>query len=609
MSAKHFLIAHGEKAAISVTLLACAAQLVVTFTDDSIRPKGITPADIETKNASIDNVFAQGKAPVMKPVPGYLSEMDARFARTLPLASAPSWVMAPPDRGPGSGGLLLYVLELPPPTIAAKDAVGAVELTITLEPAIRQQGKRISDSVQAIWERTAEGIENHAEVVGVLIETHRGDNQWKPLAAKGVDKGFVPLSAIIASNGVLMADGLEPWIRHFFRARLVGKATGLDLDQPIPVKVTHSVVVASNRLVDASSEVPWAEFTEKVRAKDAKTLAKLAKPLKDAPAGVALGDGELAYQGTTSDVADAQVTSDIRFALDKIGNDLTDPTKEVATFLLTKQFTDKDGTKVWLKEPQSFKAAVGETVGAQVKVANPLAGGAITTVNLVTPFKVVEIKRGQKRIQYWEIREKSRAGGKGKDLEATSKDMQTDVVVVENLKTKNTLTLTKLSPIKRPPRKDPVLYPHLAADVDEEQEFRKNPSDFVQQEPLPLAPKLHQPDEGPLAKLRADHPDAADLYTTDTPYYELADGRVVWWEPLNKRLRQDPEPAAGAEGAATQPEPKAPVAPAVAPKTPMPPNGIPPGALPPGMVPPGGMIPPGGPGPQHPSQPQRPGAR
>lgn len=606
MSAKHFLIAHGEKAALSVTLLACAAQLMVTFTDDSIRPKGITPADIEAKNTGIDSVFVQGKAPVMKPVPGYLSDMEARFARMLPLASVPSWLMAPPDRGPGSGGLLLYVLELPPPTLAAKDAVGAVELTITLEPSVRQQGKRISDSTETHWERSAEGIENHAEVVGVLIETHRGDNQWKPLVAKGVDKGLLSIARLEADQGVITIDNLEPWLVHSFRARLVAKATGLDFDLPIPPKVRNTVVVAAGRLVDTTEDVAWNEFTEKVRAKDPKILAKLAKPLKDPLPGVTLADGELAYQGPKGDDASVTVTSDVRFALDRISSDLADPTKEVATFLVTKQFTDKDGAKLWLKEPQSFKAAIGEVVGGKVKGENPLYPGKQVILELATPFKVVEIKRGQKRIQYWEIRTKSRASGKGKDLGVDSREIQTDLVVVENVKSKARLTFTKLSPIKRPPRKDPVLFPHLAADVDEEQEFRKNPAGFVQQELLPGAPKQHPADEGPLATLRDEHPDARDLYSTDTPYFELPDGRLVWWDPLNSALRQFPEPSAASEtpAAAPAPEPKTQTPPGG-----MPPGGIPPGAMPPGMVPPGamppGMVPPGAPRPA----PQRPGTR
>jgi hypothetical protein len=584
MSAKHFFIAHGEKVALSVTLLFCAAQLAVTFTDDSIRPsEGITTAVIDAKNTAIDAVFLQGKAPVMKAVPPYLEDMDRRFDAQISLPAVPSWLLASPDRGPGSGGLLLYVMELPAPSVTATDAVGAVELTITLPTSVRQPGKRIADNSESSWLRDAEGIENHARQLGVLIETHRGDNQWKPLINKDIIHGFMSLEALAANAGTVIVDGLEPWIRHSFRVRLVGKATALDLSQPLPAKVSSSVVVVSGRLVSELEDVGWADFTERIRAKDAKTLSKLA-PLAPPLPGVSLGPAEKAFLGAPSEDAAVQVTSDIRFALDKVGAALDDPKKNLATFLVTKQFTDKDDGKLWLKEPQTFKAAVGDIVGGEAKGENPLFPGKIVILKLSTPFRVVEIKRGQKRIQYWEIREKSRIGGKGKDLDAVAKEAQTDIVVVENIKTKNRLTLTRLTPIKLPPRKNAILFPHLSADLDEEQEFRKNPADFVQQELLPDAPKVHQPGEGPLEKLRAEHPDAADLYATDTPYFELGDGRLVWWEPLNKTIRQDPEPAMNATSPGTAPAPDA--APKVAPASPRIPPGSPPGAIPEAGIPP-----------------------
>ena len=595
MSAKHFVIAHGEKVAISLTLLLVAAQCYVTFTDTSIRPANISPGEIDIKNAAIDAVFQQGKAPILKPVPGYLNDMEARFDKAnLPLPSQ-SWLTAAPDRGPGSGGLLLYVFEVPAPTVTAVDTVGSAELTITLANPGRIAGKRISDSASATWERSAEGITNHAENVGLVIETHRGDNQWKPLVAKALKQGFISLAKLEELGSKIPAENLEPWIRHSFRARLITKATGLDLEQAIQPKSTASVVVVPGVLIPDGDDVPWSDFTEKVRAKDAKTFAKLAKPSKDVFPGITLAADEKLYSGGTSDVVGVQVTSNVRFALDKVGVDLTDPTKEVASFLVTKQFSSKTGDKLWLKTPQSFKAPIGDIVGGMAKTEIPTNPGPIVNVDLTTPFKVVEIKRQQKRILYWEILTESRAGGKGKDLKAQAKDVQVDVVVVENVKSHNRMELTKLIPIKRPARANAIVFPHLATDIDEEAEFRRSPSDFVQAVALPIEPKRHEPDEGPLTKLREDHPDAADLYTTDTGYYELGDGRLVWWEPLNKTIRQDPEPTA--EGV----KPKAPVAPKVPGKAPrgatppgMPPGGIPPGMIPPGTMPPGMVPPPGG---------------
>lgn len=596
MSPKHFFIAHGEKVALSATVLFCALQLGITFSDSSVRPTKVTPADIDAKNTAIENVFAQGKPPVLKPVPPYLGDMQARLAKAAPTIEAMAWLSAPPDRGTGSGGLLLYVYELPAPTINAEDTVGRVALQISLPLTARAAGQRISDGPSATWER-AEGVTNHARQLGVLIETHRGDNQWKPLTSKAVDKGFISLEALEAAQGTLLIEGLEPWVRHSFRARLVAAATALDLAHPeTAAKDGHTVLVVAGRLVPVTDTlVPWNDLTAKFKAQDKAVLAQLARPEATPIPGVQLADGEQAFLGERSVMdphATVQVTSDIRFALDKIGTDLADPTKEIATFLVTKQFTLKDGAKAWLEEAQSFKAAVGDTIGSTVVIPTP-PDKQKKSVKLETGFKVLEIKRNQKRILYWEVLPKQRAGGKGKDLVVEPKEVQTDLVVVENIKTHTHLTLMKLQPVKLPPRVNAILFPFFPGNRDEEAEFRKDPSTYVQADLTPVEPKQHPADAGPLAKLRDDHPDSADLYNTDTPYYELGDGRLVWWEPLNKVVRQDPEP----EAKAAEKPAAVPLAPPIGAPPSTTPPGMPPGMTPPGMPPgmPPGFKPPGQP--------------
>ncbi len=595
MNPKHFFIAHGEKVALSATVLLCALQLSTTFTDSSIRASKVTPADIDAKNTAIENVFNQSKPPVLKPVPPYLGDMEARLTRSAPTIESMAWLSAPPDRGTGSGGLLLYVYELPAPTIEADDTVGRVELRVTLPVAARAASQRISDSATVSWER-ADGVPNHAHVLGVLIETHRGDNVWKPLVAKGVDNGFIALDALETVQGSVHIDGLEPWIRHYFRVRLAASATALDLAHPEQAaKDGHTVLVIPGRLGAVNEAIAWNDLTTKFKAQDKSILAQLAKPEATALPGVQLAPGEQPFLGEKSAVVIVQVTSDIRFALDKIGSDLNDPTKEIATFLVTKQFTLRDGAKAWLKEAQSFKAGVGEIIGSTVEILTPADDKGKRKVKLETGFKVVEIKRAQKRNLYWEIKEKQREGGKGKDLSVEPKEVQTDLVVVENIKTHTQLTLMKLQPVKLPPRANAIIFPHFPANRDEEAEFRKDPSTYVQADLAPAEPKRHEAEGGPLAKLRDEHPDSADIYTTDTGYYEFGDGRLVWWEPLNKRVRQDPEPEAKP---LVKPSDK-PVGPTGVPKVPghLPPGGIPPGAMPPGAMPPGavppGMMPPG----------------
>jgi hypothetical protein len=411
-------------------------------------------------------------------------------------------------------------------------------------------------------------VENHAEHLGILIETHgAGETDWRPLVTKSIPQGFIPRSALNDGTANLTIDGLEPWVRHWFRVRLVAKATGLDISQPLPTKVTNSVVVVSGQLVGDNEDVPWTEVTEQFKAKDAKFLAKLAKAVVTPIPGISLAPNESLYLGAASDEAVVQITSDTRFALERVTqDDPNNPGKLSAKFLITKQFTGKDGEKLWLKEPQSFKLNVDDVIGGTARAENPTRPGSLTQMNLTTPFKVVDIKTGQRRILYWEIREKSRANGmKGKELDLQPKAIQTDLVVVENIKSKRQITFTKLTTIRLPTRKESVTYPFHASDVDEGADFRKDPSAFVEAELIPAEPKPHAAMEGPLGALRAAHPDLPDLYTTDTTYYELADGRLVWWEPLNKRIRQDPEPLAKTDPPANQ-APTAPIAPPDAPK-------------------------------------------
>ena len=586
MTPKHFFIAHGEKIALSATVLLCALQLSTTFGDATIRAAKVTPADIDAKNTAIENVFNQSKPPVLKPVPPYLTDMEARLAKTAPTLESVAWLSTPPDRGTGSGGLLLYVYELPAPNVQATDVVGRVELLVEIPAAARAANQRISDSYTATWERS-EGATNTARQVGVLIETHRGDNQWKPLQAKVLKNGFITLEALEANAGPLLIEGLEPWVKHSFRARLAGAATALDLaNLEAAGKDGHTVIVVAGRLVPITEAVPWNDLTAKFKAHDKATLAQLAKPETAPVPGVELAPGEKVFLGEKSAVAAVYVGSDIRFALDKISSDLNDPTKEIATFLVTKQFTLKDGTKAWLKDAQSFKTAIGDTIGGDVQTVTPLDAGK-RNVKLETGFRIVDIKRAQKRILYWEIKESQRVGGKGKDLSAEKKEVETDLVIVENVKTRTKLTIMKLQAVKIPPRANAITFPYIPSNRDEEAEFRKDPSTYVQADLLPVEPKRHDPAGGPLAKLAEDHPDSADLYTTDTPYYELGDGRLVWWEPLNKRVSQDPLP----EAKAVTPEAAAPAPGKLLPGS-LPPGSMPPGIMPPGGLPPG-MMPPG----------------
>ena len=549
MNAKDLLIAHGEKAVVSLTLLLCAFEIWSVTTDESIRPDRITPAKITEQNAAIDKIFIDGKPPLLKPVPDYLGDMKRRFTQPLAAPVADAWLTAPPDRGPSARGLLAYVYEAPAPNLAAIDAVGKAALTLAMAPPVRPTDRRLSDALEAVWKRPDENIANRAQVVGWLIEVKVGDQDWKPFVGAGAVQGMIPLSAIPVT-GPFIADGLEPWIRHTFRASLVVKATGPEMGLPNP---GQAVLVLPGRM--PGDDVNWTEFSERLRNSDAAFLGRFAKALTvPPPAWIDLQPGERLYLGAPSEEVMVSVTSDVRFAFDKVATDVADPTKETVHLLVTKMSTAADGTVSWLPEPKVIKASKGKMIADKVNVTT---AKGIQIVSLDTGFRVQDVKREQKRVLYYEIREKTRQGSKGKDLEVLAKEASTDILIVENVRSKSRMELVKLSTIRRPAKADAIIYPNQTAPVlNEEEAFRHQPGDFHQAPLVPAAPRSHAPGTGPLLKVRAEHPGDESFYETDTPYLELADGRLVWYEPINRKVRQWPEPVT-----ATAPTTETPAAP------------------------------------------------
>jgi hypothetical protein len=205
-----------------------------------------------------------------------------------------------------------------------------------------------------------------------------------------------------------------------------------------------------------------------------------------------------------------------------------------------------DGAVTWLAKPEIIKVAQGQPIAGEIDVRG---AKGISKVRLNTGFAVEAIKRDQKRILYYEIKEKAREGSKGKDLDIVPKEVLTEVLVVRNIRSKSLMELIRLGTIRRPGKADAIIFPAMTAPViDEDAHFRAHPGDFQQSSLVPPAPKMHKPGTGPLVKIRVEHPGEESFYETDTAYAELADGRVVWYEPINRRLRQWPEADAMAVG-------------------------------------------------------------
>ena len=521
MSANRFFINHGEKLAVGLIAVLCAGRVSYVLLDGSIRPKDVTPQVIQDKSEKIRRDLAAKEEPLLKPVPDYVSQMKGRSEAVLAERQYPAWLFAAPDRGSDQGTALFYLYELPAPTIAAQDMVGAVGLTISLPPQLRGGLPRLNDSVE--W-TPVPGV--RLERVGVLVEV-RTSAQWRVIRGKGIKDGMISLKDLEAAQGVIKDDSVEPWEKHTYRASLVARASGLDATGK------QAVMVLAGRAAPAETPVqslPWKEWGDQFASKNAKLTSRFAPKIAT----------DL-LKGAASDEVAVQVTSEVRFALQRLTVDPTGAT--TASLLVTKQFVGGDGKGVWLKEPRPFRVKTNEVVGGTVDDVNPLQENlGKMKINLSTPFVLGASRKDVERIYYYEIKDKPRdGGGKGRDLEFVTKKGRTDVVVVESPKSGARLELVRLDVIRKPSKVGAITSPALEQDYNEGEEFRRDPAGFRSATLDPQPPQRHEAGTGPLADLAAQNPGMRDFYTTDTAYFTLEDGRIVWWEPLNRVIRTWPD--------------------------------------------------------------------
>ena len=598
---KDLLIAHGEKVVVAVVAAACAWTVYGAFTDPSIRAK-VSDTAITAKKLEISRVMSGQKPPALKPGADYLAQMKTRFREELPAPSASSWVFALPDVGPAGENDFVYVYELKAPVISANDSVGTLTLDLTLAPATRPADRRIADQNVVEWGRDGGAIANRAQVIALQVEMRVGDGQWQSVKAKGVGSGLIPLGKEVEPIS-LVVDEVSAWERHTFRARAIAKATGFTLAAPgAPgdrVPGDASVFVTAG---DSGAEPDWAAFTAEARKRDPAFLGRWLKGGKGPlPAGISVSGGEQVYTGPWSPDVAILATADRRFALRKIGSDPADPSKTLAEFLITKQFKNAEGKTAWAERPEVFKTEVGKVVGGtRNKVIWPLSIDPRQIKDreedFTTPFTLKEVKaEGVKRVWYYELKAKPRMNGKpGREIEVKPKEVDTKMVVLQNRSNGALLELAELDVIRPPSGANMIIYPNFKGPYDEGAEFLRNPVDFHQFALVPRLPKLWEAGKGPLADLAATG-DAA-VYTTDTDYYELGDGRLVYWWPSEKKLEVYPNHDLGAIGSKVTiptpapglekpaPKPPAPKPPPVAPTGQQ--DGMPPGGMPPGETPP-----------------------
>jgi hypothetical protein len=629
MSAQTFLLAHGEKLALAVVAGGCGLVLWSAIDDPTIRPKD-NQTQIEAINAKIAAVFKKQSPPVMKEPRPYLDQLLGRVGESAPVTPTMAWLTNPPDKGPtrtqppdpegkppvgGQNFAYLYIYELLAPTVGIKDAIGSLKITVAAPESEAKGARRISSETERKWTRDEKGlITNTGRLLGVQIEIKVGDNEWKPLVLPGASKdGVLPLSAIPAGEVTIPTP--EPWQTHKLRARLIAAATALDIDKTIPERPKQTVLVHSGPASGGPTEDPAVleKALAQINSKNGPLFKTLLRPVPGPlPAGTRLQADEKLFLGAwslDSPEATVQATDSVRFAL--LGFSTAqlpeDPQKsrDVGRFLLLRLF-EQGGERKWMEKPLEEKFGVGDQLGLkQVQIPNPFPPPKTIVQDLDTPFVVDKLVKDQERVLYWFIKPVARKdGAKGKELLLEKKTVKTDIVELKNPNTGSVLVMTKLISVNPPSGKDVLFYPHRPGSLVEKDEFTKAPSEFRQYKLIPEAPKAYKPGTGPLDELyKAKKAEGAlDLasYETDTDYYVFPDGRIAWWELVERNVKvHDPDGVMTPKEAVAPvnptpeaaPEPVGPTGPpgpkAKAGKQPATPPGMPPGGMPPGMGQPG----------------------
>ena len=565
MSAQTFLLAHGEKLVLAVVAGGCGLALWYAIEDPTIRPKE-DQAQIEKLNAEIDKVFAKQRPPVMKEPRPYLDQLLGRVAESAPVSPTMAWLTNPPDKGPGKPqgpdgpdgppNAYLYIYELLTPKVQVKDAIGSLDITVTLPTSEPRGDRRISSEHNRIWNRkTTSAITNTGRLLGVQLELKVGDNDWRPLVLPGASpEGVLSLAAI--PPGAVTIPTPEPWQTHRVRARLIAAATALDLDQKIPDRPKHSVLVHSGPATSGPAEDATVldRAQAQISRKDGALFKALLRPSPGPlPAGARLQADEKLFLGAYGPEDTEEATASVRFALVGLSTaplpDDQTKSRDVGKFLLLRLLElEQGGERKWMEKPLEEKFGVGDQLGLkQQQIISPFPPHKTVVQDLDTPFVIDRLVKDQERVLYWFLKTGPRPdGGRGKVLVLDKRTVKTDVVELRNPVTNSVLVLTKLITVNPPSAKDALFYPHRTSSLAEREEFTKAPSEFRQWKLVPEAPKAFKQGSGPLHELylAKKAQGALDLasYATDTDYYVFPDGRIAWWDQIERTMKvHDPQ--------------------------------------------------------------------
>ncbi len=564
MSARDLLIAHGEKLALVLIASFAGWQVWSVYTNLELRP-GTEGNELSKQKIQDDIDYVKKRradlsVPKLEPPPPFLEQLQARMGVKIDAADLPAFLTVHPDLPPVTERTVFpYLYQVLPVEVAAADRLGSVELSFTLpESKDLDTSKRFSDAAVAKWTRHDRGpIVNKAQHEAIQIEVSAGDKPWRPVQAAGVSKdGIIPLAQLKKDkNGKLKLklDDVETWSEHKFRTKLIVRATGMPLppsEEVLKGGVPASILVYPGRYPDDDKPEKkdlntWHQWLRDKPAFVQRFLTGSTDPLVP---GTTLAKGERYFVSEPVVSEPVMVTAKLRFVLKIARRDVEGGNDHKATFLMTALIEKpeaKDGEgALWLGKPVEYKnLKIGDTLG---KTENPISphDNRPIRVDLTTPFVVTSIEQVD-RIQYWEVKVKSRPGG-GKELSYQPSPKRSFVVTLTNPKTGQVVQLPQLLKIPPPAGRPFAIYPKSMGDgCDEEAAFLKDPPGFRSFGVRPIEPIRWEKDQGPLPKLAESiakkNPAVATRFTTDTTYLTLGDDRIIYYSPVLKEVQVYPE--------------------------------------------------------------------
>jgi hypothetical protein len=529
MDVKQLLLQRGEWLALAIVFLFAVLTVFLVYSDEASKPK----ADAALISDQFRTIEAATNRPAPRPEPrqpqNSLAALRARMAVGAETPALVQWLSAHPNFiKTDGGGKYPYAFRCGVPKLAVESDMGTYGLLIQVPAATserrlsgygrREASNRLGGPGAAQWTRSVVGfgeVKNHVRPVAIQVQVLIGGGEYRPLSSIG-DQGVVMLSSESDERRIELTD-IQAMQEYQFRSRLLYAATAM-LDQEDPM---GNDVVMYTRINEADLE--WRTFAQRWR-----NLGVLAEPMQPVPTAVPLREREILFQGRWSEAVAVESEPDILVGLKSVSTGMNGTQ---ARFLVRKLLRDLDNVPLgWTPADRraEFKVAEGEEIGEKVVMRVPeIAADKDIEVDLRTGFRLKELIEAE-RIEYYEIKETRLENGE-RCLEVRPKTDQSFVAVLENVDLGKEIRLLRLETIRyfanrivypQPPENPYREFTGLAAD---------DPSAYQSAVLKPTAPIEHAPDD-PLLR---EHEPTAD---TNVPYYELADGRLVYYDRINTQM-------------------------------------------------------------------------